>query len=719
MRKDCILLSIGVAVLLSAFTACKKDEPQTEQWKRPVVTIESITNGSSSTTLKFEDQIKVAVAASTTDGFVKKVDLYMDDEEGYYASDFLVASLSASPYTFVLQPGTVAAGDHIIKVVAYDDANVMSAPAIQNITVKATTTELPASMDFEAASLPSSLYAVGFQRVAGAGRDGSAAAVASASGDYMFGSKKANKNADILEFYARGDFELQLAGKAATPYYTESVGEWTRYLYGIYNAKARAIKWVAKDKTAIDDVLFTTQDSCKVNNVQAADQTYSTATITFNVDINDTYTLLSEAGVSYGVEGGALSTSVNTKDIQLNGAGSYTFEITGLQSDATYKLQAYAVQAGTKIKVLSDTLTFATTAAPKDVLQVTKVEGAVGGASATLHVELDGAYKECGVCYGTSKTPTVNDEVYAIPMGITDYKVTVALNPGSTYYFRAYVIRNVKGVNVVSYGDAVSFNNIDHATCYLNSEVAVQSGAASLMANFAAGKEEITKRGVCLGLNANPTMDDKQCFVQTTTMDDAEITFNQLEANTHYYARAFVQDKTGTYYSEQVDFYTNSLTVGDFYKGGIIATLNGNHGLILYQETIGDAYWLGTYDSRKQTVFCNATDADGSVNTATIVKEYGLNIVPSDGSYAALLCDQFSAEGYDDWFLPSISELNAIAEEYLIPFSVLSGKAKNYWTSSEIDGSTVYVLNISSTQATQMTSTKANTKLPVFAVRKF
>lgn len=68
------------------------------------------------------------------------------------------------------------------------------------------------------------------------------------------------------------------------------------------------------------------------------------------------------------------------------------------------------------------------------------------------------------------------------------------------------------------------------------------------------------------------------------------------------------------------------------------------------------------------------SDHDGKANTEALISAHG------DGSYAAKLCDDLTAFGHDDWYLPSRAELDALFKQnYLIADYSLEG----YWTSTE------------------------------------
>ncbi len=72
----------------------------------------------------------------------------------------------------------------------------------------------------------------------------------------------------------------------------------------------------------------------------------------------------------------------------------------------------------------------------------------------------------------------------------------------------------------------------------------------------------------------------------------------------------------------------------------------------------------------------------GKSNSAVIVAK--LNEAPADSDRAAQLCDALAHGGYDDWFLPSLYELNQM---YVNLKSMGVGNFSNhtYWSSSEID----------------------------------
>jgi hypothetical protein len=74
----------------------------------------------------------------------------------------------------------------------------------------------------------------------------------------------------------------------------------------------------------------------------------------------------------------------------------------------------------------------------------------------------------------------------------------------------------------------------------------------------------------------------------------------------------------------------------------------------------------------------NGAPGTGKSNTALIVAKY------PGGSYAANVCDTYSLNGYSDWFLPSMAELNAIRQRKSdLPFTADDNMFVRYWVSCQ------------------------------------
>ncbi|MFM8444420.1 MAG: DUF1566 domain-containing protein [Methylococcus sp.] len=129
-----------------------------------------------------------------------------------------------------------------------------------------------------------------------------------------------------------------------------------------------------------------------------------------------------------------------------------------------------------------------------------------------------------------------------------------------------------------------------------------------------------------------------------------------------------------------------ALKIGDTYQGGIIFYLDGSgqHGLIAAasDQSAGIVWWNGSYVSTGATGTAVGT---GQANTTAIVNAQG------PGSYAASVADNLVLNGYSDWFLPSIDELNlmytTIGPVAAPPLTNIGGFGDDlYWSSSDWDG---------------------------------
>ena len=102
-------------------------------------------------------------------------------------------------------------------------------------------------------------------------------------------------------------------------------------------------------------------------------------------------------------------------------------------------------------------------------------------------------------------------------------------------------------------------------------------------------------------------------------------------------------------------------------------SVNYNGVLYIHPTDNSDKLPWGGYQA-----MANATsNSDGAQNTASIVS----NLIDDYGvMYAAKLCESLNAFGFDDWYLPSKNELNAI---YLKKDASLNFTNSYYWSSTE------------------------------------
>ena len=200
------------------------------------------------------------------------------------------------------------------------------------------------------------------------------------------------------------------------------------------------------------------------------------------------------------------------------------------------------------------------------------------------------------------------------------------------------------------------------------------------------GGSPVIKRGICWGVNPQPTLADNFTSDGTGLGEFVSI-FNNLSPNTTYYYRAYATNNLGTGYGNEYSFTTGTDTivqVGCYYKGGIVAYIlqngdpgydpNVQHGIIVApfdQGTIAGVPW-GCYEY--PNFGTSKAIGSGKLNTELIVSNC------SDNYTAARLCYDLILNGYDDWCLPSYDETGKLAQ-----YNNLFGgfPPDPYWTSTE------------------------------------
>jgi hypothetical protein len=155
---------------------------------------------------------------------------------------------------------------------------------------------------------------------------------------------------------------------------------------------------------------------------------------------------------------------------------------------------------------------------------------------------------------------------------------------------------------------------------------------------------------------------------------------NSLTSGTNYYLRAYATNSIGTAYGNEISFTTPiQLTIGMSYAGGLVFHIDstGQHGMVCapFDQSNGAPFGCNGSFGTSQNF------GAGLSNTALLVTG-----CPTLGT-AAQICNDLILNGYNDWFLPSASEVNYFYSNVLVndiynQFNFQGGYL--YWTSSEI-----------------------------------
>jgi len=182
-----------------------------------------------------------------------------------------------------------------------------------------------------------------------------------------------------------------------------------------------------------------------------------------------------------------------------------------------------------------------------------------------------------------------------------------------------------------------------------------------------------------------------------------------LAQNTTYTRYIWAYNTCGASTVTPLTGQTNQFSIGMSFGGGIIFYLDGalTHGLIsaTTDQSTGAAWeCYGTSIPGTSTAL-----GTGQANTTLIVN--GCN----EAGKAANVCNNLVLNGYDDWFLPSLTELNLMCTKKTTIGGFTSGF---YWSSSEYYNEASYAVNFGY-NCQQNTPYKWHTDVYVRAIRAF
>ena len=188
------------------------------------------------------------------------------------------------------------------------------------------------------------------------------------------------------------------------------------------------------------------------------------------------------------------------------------------------------------------------------------------------------------------------------------------------------------------------------------------------------GGDQNTTRGFCFSTTSNSTILN-DTTVNGTGLGVYSDTLHNLTPSTTYYVRAYATNSVGTSYGNEVSFSTSSINIGSNYAGGIVFYVDGTgqHGLVCAPNDQGTMMWG-----------CTGTDIVGN-STAFGTGQTNTNLILagcSDRPIAASVCDDLVLNGYSDWYLPSLAELQLMYTN-LRAQGIGGFSYATYWSSSQ------------------------------------
>lgn len=223
------------------------------------------------------------------------------------------------------------------------------------------------------------------------------------------------------------------------------------------------------------------------------------------------------------------------------------------------------------------------------------------------------------------------------------------------------------------------------------------------------GGDAITERGVCYDTVPNPTISSTKMKYDSTAADSFAVRISKLKPNKQYYARAYAINSKGVGYSEEVNFTTGTIDIGDLFEGGVVFYVDatGRRGLIAARQ--GENY-ASVWGCKGVSVPDTKTEfGSGQTNTKAIMK------VCSTAGIASRWSDQLEKDSFGDWYLPSKDEL---AEMFKHRSVVLLNDAAR-WSSSQIDANTAWAVSFDATGTPVPVPMDKDSQIGVRAIRAF
>ncbi len=248
-------------------------------------------------------------------------------------------------------------------------------------------------------------------------------------------------------------------------------------------------------------------------------------------------------------------TTLNSKTTDSSGVAPFTSQLTGLLGDSVYYVRAYATNAtGTGY---SSQLNFTATPAVLATITTASVSGITSSkafSGGNISSNGGGNISARGLVWNTVAGPTLSNfkTIASGSVGIFTDSL-LGLNPGTTYYVKAYVT-NDKGT---AYGNEVTFKSLDTLPTVTTKAVSgiTQSAATSGGTITFPGGAPHSEKGMVYATTTNPTISNNK-LTDTTPGLTWNSTLTGLTGNTKYYIRAYATNIIGTSYGMLDSFVT-------------------------------------------------------------------------------------------------------------------------------------------------------------------
>ncbi len=314
-------------------------------------------------------------------------------------------------------------------------------------------------------------------------------------------------------------------------------------------------------------------------------------------------------------------------------------------------------------------------------------------------ISVGSGYNRRGFCWAQNINPTLSNSDYIDESTNTigEFFLNKSYASGNfitntNYYIRAYAITNN--------GDVVYSDNLTITTppkMTVNGDLTrnIYTTSATVNASFTVNYiESVTpdEKGFCYKTTPGVTITNGfKKSIPTSQYDNISMEIKDLLVNTTYYVKAFIREGATYYYSDEYTFKTSGaigqsggyifFNKGEFTEGW--QYLEAAPSNIIYNGS-NKIEWGCVGFKVNQTI---GTMGAGPANTARIISQCPNN------NCAARLCDNYTINGLNDWFLPSDEELMAFYQSSVNVYNIATYawndlSDRYFWSSTESGNAT-------------------------------
>jgi uncharacterized protein (TIGR02145 family) len=380
--------------------------------------------------------------------------------------------------------------------------------------------------------------------------------------------------------------------------------------------------------------------------------------------------------------------ALSTKTTDGTTSGTFTSSITGLTQGATYHVRAYATNyLGTSY---GPDITFTTVTTPtiSSTATTTSITGTTAIGGGTISSDGGATVTSRGLVWGTTSGATTFSVTSGTGSGTYTASIT-GLSIATTYFVRPFAT-NIAGT---VYGPEIQFATPNTATVASTITSTITSSTAILGGVLSSNGGATTAIGIMYSTASNFGTYSTTSINLNAVAGTYTTTISGLSAVTTYYTKAYATNTAGTTYGPTISFTTPvaPIAVNDIYGGGIVYYIlqpgdngydaNVQHGLIAQQTNEPHNSGITTWNKialNSNTITDAQNDGTlvGKANTAAIIANQGA------GTYLFKYVSTFTINGYTDWYVPSIREINLFRNYvYNTTYCTSNGAFPFYWNS--------------------------------------